>query len=682
MIFSSPLYHLSKRRYPVLLWAVLFLVALSSNVLAKQPLSLSTACHLYYQGAFQESLQMLALIVAKDPDDDIARRNYVQLLRENGDQEEALIQLQYLAKKYPHDLNIHLEILKVAYLSGHPEWTVENFKPEQATAQTHLWRGIALSALNLKEDAVLALNASVELAPFNPLAHAHLGYLQLAAGDPFQAKDSFNRALTQEPNWTQLFYPLAQAYLGAEDPIAAHRLLKRATAIAPWNREAKVALDMLESDYPELAKPPITPERDPNAIVPPFVESVPENLREIPTVRIGLVEKTRQVTIRTGDVFSIKHTSQSRTLTEGAGGLYRIAYDSGIICVKDATERILLTTSEPIMLSYENPAATTVLFDVDFGQGYYWAGRENRIYRGSIEFLPRMEGMTVVNRLDLESYLYAVVPSEMSAKWPAAALETQAIAARTYALANMGRFAERGFDMLGTVSSQAYNGVRTEYPSTTQAVDRTRGLILTYDNKPIGAFFSANSGGYSESSLSVWQFERPYLQAVPDKLLPDNNAPPYPEALANWLNERPLTYSSQPGYFAQSAFRWIHWVTREDLEAKLAEYKLGRIISVTTAGRGLSGRVEKVCVRGTAGERIIKGDAIRGKLGGLRSNLFVIEPKLDSDGLPEAFLLTGGGWGHGVGLDQTAAAGMAANGYEYKEILEHYYPGAQLTKRY
>ena len=682
MNLSSTLYRLNNKRSSLLLWSVLLLIVLSSSVLAKQPFSVETANRLYYQGEFQNSLQMLARIVAKEPDNDIARQNYAQLLRENGEQEEALAQLQYLAKKHPGDHSLRLEILKVTYLSGHPEWTLENFIAEQATAQMHLWHGLALQALDRKEAAILALETSIELAPFNPLAHAHLGYLHLAVGDPIRAKDNFNRALAQEPNWTQLFYPLAQAYMAAENPKAAHRLLIRATTTAPWNRDAKVSLDILESEYPELAKPPITPEKDPSTIVPPFVETVPENLQEIPVVRIGLVEKTRQVMIRTGDTFSVQRTGQSRTLINAPGGLYRITYDNGIISVTDDTESILLITSEPVILSYENPAATTVLFDVDFGQGYYWAGRENRIYRGSIEFLPRKEGMTVVNQLDLESYLYAVVPSEMSAKWPAAALETQAIAARTYALANIGRFAERGFDMLGTVSSQAYNGVRTEYPSTTKAVNNTRGQILTHEGKPIGAFFSANSGGFSESSLSVWRFDRSYLRATPDKLLQEHKAPLYPEALASWLNERPLTYSSQPGYFAQSAFRWVHWVTREDLDARLSEYNLGHIVSVTTAGRGLSGRVEQVRVRGTTGERVIRGDAIRGKLGGLRSNLFVIEPKLGADGLPEAFFLTGGGWGHGVGLDQTAAAGMASKGCGYQEILDHYYPGAQLTKKF
>jgi SpoIID/LytB domain protein len=109
---------------------------------------------------------------------------------------------------------------------------------------------------------------------------------------------------------------------------------------------------------------------------------------------------------------------------------------------------------------------------------------------------------------------------------------------------------------------------------------------------------------------------------------------------------------------------------------------LGTITSIAIAGRSPSGVVSKVLIKGTAGEYMLSSDAIRSKLGGLRSNMFIIEPKLDSDGQPESFIFYGGGWGHGVGLCQSGAAGMAAGGYKSAEILSHYYPGTELTVLY
>ena len=179
-----------------------------------------------------------------------------------------------------------------------------------------------------------------------------------------------------------------------------------------------------------------------------------------------------------------------------------------------------------------------------------------------------------------------------------------------------------------------------------------------------------------------WGFSAPYLQAVPDKLLPPRNGPMAPADLYAWLKSRPEAHSNHPKYSNRSAYRWSHWVSREEIEARLKlSATVGNILSLTVTERSISGRVAKVVIKGTKGEKSLKGDAIR-SLGGLRSNLFVVQPKLGADGLPEAFVFTGGGWGHGVGMAQSGAAGMAAAGYSFNDILAHYYQGAELTLKY
>jgi stage II sporulation protein D len=262
-------------------------------------------------------------------------------------------------------------------------------------------------------------------------------------------------------------------------------------------------------------------------------------------------------------------------------------------------------------------------------------------------------------------------------------LEAQAIAARTYALAHIKQYDARGFDLLPTVASQVYSGVGIEKLSSNTAVDATRGKILTYNSKPISAFYSGNNGGFSASSEEIWGIAVPYLQAVPDKMLPSRNEAMGPEELAEWLTSRPETFSSNPQYSGKSQYRWTLWVSRQEIENRLKRgQKLGMITSIALTGRSSSGVVSKVLIKGTAGEYTLSSDSIRSKLGGLRSNMFIIEPKLGSDGQPESFIFYGGGWGHGVGLCQSGAAGMAAGGYKSEEILSHYYPGTELTVLY
>lgn len=98
--------------------------------------------------------------------------------------------------------------------------------------------------------------------------------------------------------------------------------------------------------------------------------------------------------------------------------------------------------------------------------------------------------------------------------------------------------------------------------------------------------------------------------------------------------------------------------------------------------RGVTGRVESVTITGSRGETTVLRDAIRSALGGLRSNLFISAPQLNENGVAEAFLFEGAGWGHGVGMCQSGAAGMAEAGYEYTEVLGHYYPESDIEKRY
>ncbi len=276
-----------------------------------------------------------------------------------------------------------------------------------------------------------------------------------------------------------------------------------------------------------------------------------------------------------------------------------------------------------------------------------------RPYRGLLELRRTPSGrLTVINEVDLEEYLYGVLKMEVDPEWPADALRAQAVAARTLALQSLGRFASEGYDVRATTDTQVYGGISAEDPRTTAAVEETRGEIMTYEGRPIFAAYHSDSGGYTESSEVVWGGRYPYLQAVPD---------PYSTGAPNH-----------------------EWIVR--LEVPAFEERLRRagrsvngITGIEVAETTRSGRVGLVRITGTHGVLLIKGTDLRAILGAglLRSTLFIV--RLTPDEQPVVEFL-GRGSGHGVGLSQWGARGMAGAGRTYQEILRYYYTGIEISR--
>ena len=305
-------------------------------------------------------------------------------------------------------------------------------------------------------------------------------------------------------------------------------------------------------------------------------------------------------------------------------------------------------------------------------------------YRGAIRVMksPQRWGLTVVNVVPVEEYLYGVVGKEMSPSWHREALKAQAVAARTYAISHKNYFASRGFDMTDDTSSQIYAGINGESPSVIAAVDATRGEILTYGGKPIDAFFCSTAGGWTENSENVWGSRIPYLRGVSDDS------------------------SRMPSY------RWSVTTTPEKLAANLAAAGkgVGKVRSITlsplgkrpmaVSDRGVSGRVLSMTVNGSAGSVRVTGNAFQ-SIYGLKSTLFdfsqggaVPDPDSGRKGRSTTMTVKAGvpitiygyGWGHGLGMSQYGAYQMAqehgsADTY-YRTILTHYYTGTRLEKLY
>jgi stage II sporulation protein D len=223
-------------------------------------------------------------------------------------------------------------------------------------------------------------------------------------------------------------------------------------------------------------------------------------------------------------------------------------------------------------------------------------GVNNGVYRGNIEIRTATgPGLNSINALDLESYVRGVVPNESPSGWPAAALEAQAVAARTYAItSNVGG---RGFNQYADVRSQVYRGFLSETPSTGAAVTATRGEVVTYGGKAVTTFFFSTSGGYTENNENVFGGANPlpWLRGVKD---PYDDASPY----HRW---GPYSYSTK-------AFG-----------AKLGSWVRGRFRGLDVLQRGASPRVVRAEVRGSGGNAVVTGPQLRSRLG-LRDTWFYL----------------------------------------------------------
>ncbi|MEB3298111.1 MAG: SpoIID/LytB domain-containing protein [Candidatus Sericytochromatia bacterium] len=277
-------------------------------------------------------------------------------------------------------------------------------------------------------------------------------------------------------------------------------------------------------------------------------------------------------------------------------------------------------------------------------------------YRGEAELVADNRGLTLVDVVAPETYLRGVVPKEMPPAWPMEALKVQAVAARTYLAATLGRFAKEGFDLHADDRSQVYGGMSAEQPRTNDAVRSTAGLVLTWLGSPIKAYYSSGAGGMTEANDAVDGF----AERGPDGRL---EALPYlrPVVDFDWASRRYL---------------WEREVSSDQLAGALEDAKLGvgTPLSITVAERSPSGRARWVRVRGTNGERDLPGTRLRRVLR-LDSTLFEVGRVR-----ARTFLFSGRGWGHGVGMSQSGARQLADWGWDHAEILAHYYPGTRLER--
>jgi SpoIID/LytB domain protein len=365
------------------------------------------------------------------------------------------------------------------------------------------------------------------------------------------------------------------------------------------------------------------------------------------------------------------------------------------------------------------------LLDVTIGINFHWERKENQRFQGSLKIIVEEGKLTAINVLSVEDYLISVISSEMSATASLELLKAHAVISRSWLLAQgkeerkkekedgrketlqnsqeLIRWYERDahsrFDVCADDHCQRYQGItRASTDKVRQAVNETRGQVLVSEKKICDARFSKCCGGVFEEFQNCWSnIKYPYLSKQRDSktetifpdLQLDTEAEKWirssPEAFCNTKDKAVLSqilnnYDQETTEF----YRWKVVYTQKELSELIyrrSGIDFGTILDLISVERGTSGRLVKLKIVGSKQTLTIgKELEIRRTLSAshLYSSAFVVDKEGVKDGVPEQFILTGAGWGHGVGLCQIGAAVMGAQGYRYDEILLHYYIGAEI----
>jgi stage II sporulation protein D len=266
---------------------------------------------------------------------------------------------------------------------------------------------------------------------------------------------------------------------------------------------------------------------------------------------------------------------------------------------------------------------------------------------GIVQLVRRGKGVLVINQVDLEEYVKGVVPAEVNAAWHPEMLKVQAVAARTYALYQHMLSASRDYDVAASIQDQVYRGRQGIDARVEQAVESTRGLVVTHQDAPIYAAFSSTAAGITEDAVIVWSKDLPYLKGV----------------------ECPFDLES-PYYQWRASFKI------DTLEKNLRQqgFAVGTIATLTPLAYSKAGRVATLRILHSKGELILRGEELRKAVGYtvLPSTQFTIES------IGQEVVLSGYGAGHAVGLCQWGAKELAELGYSFSSILRYYYPGTEL----
>lgn len=435
-----------------------------------------------------------------------------------------------------------------------------------------------------------------------------------------------------------------------------------------------------------------------------------EVMADIPIIRVGIFINYKDISIR------------------GDKGLKIFDLSNGENLLIQRDDKLFKIVAEPqgIRINNEFFRMSKGIKVIPIGDGFLQV--QDKKYRGDIEVNINKSLLKVINIVEIEKYLYGVLKKEISPEWPAEVLKAQAIAARTFALSNMNKFISQGFNVCATTSSQEYGGVFCEHPATNRAINDTMGMVATYEGQPINAVYHSDSGGCTENCEDVWGGYVPYLRSVASEY-EAIVSPPNHQWSYSLTGEEFLTKLSKNDYVLNSIEEVAIGEKTESGRVKSVDIMGDNGKKITLKTNDFRLLIGPNLIRSTLfimeseecnGKEEIEEDdyniedeepvqeeepqrrvsdilkedrdfSITELIDLLNRPKDLSEPKvvkktkvIKKKENKENLILTfrGKGSGHGVGLSQWGAYGMATRGFKYDEILKYYYQGIRLSKIY
>ena len=455
------------------------------------------------------------------------------------------------------------------------------------------------------------------------------------------------------------------------------------------------------------------------------------NENNVPQVRVGIVSSPDKICLRFNGTFTLEGRCEitgDQTVQVNGDNMIELVTDNGLSSMGKSVN--FIPSSADCSFTIRN---------VTIGVSFHWRRQEDQTFKGALQCLIEGNKITAINVVSVEDYLESVISSEMSATASLELLKAHAVISRSWLLAQMQKpapAAGNGLDVLGDAAPvikaaadsgdelirwwdrddhvnydvcaddhcQRYQGItRASTDAVKKAIKSTWGQVLVHDGELCDARFSKSCGGVLEEFENCWEDEHHrYLEARRDSedemnfpdLTREDQAEEWiltsPRAFCNTTDKNVLSqvlndYDQETADF----YRWrVEYSQQQlaDLIRRRTGDDYGRVKDLQPVARGTSGRLYKMKIVGEKLTKVIgKELAIRYALSesALYSSAFVVERHdIDAEGYPAKFVLRGAGWGHGVGLCQIGAAVMGAKGYNYKQILLHYFIGAELETKY
>ncbi|MBU2063101.1 MAG: SpoIID/LytB domain-containing protein, partial [Candidatus Omnitrophica bacterium] len=634
-----------------------------------------------------------------------ALAEYRKALRFNPEAKEPLINLAIIHKniyQYAQSMSLYKKLLQIApdktiyanlgevyYLSSSPQEAIGAFNTGVALGETRAYvyflLGRCFQETGELEKAAENFEKAVELDDTYAVAYLYLGYVYKQRKMRDKAQGYFEKALIHDPNLTQGYREIAELHFHSGRYEEALQNCRRFNAIYPQDTQAKVFIDKILKVGGDDLKEKLAAKEKKRYLESEAKIVVPKKVKDAPLVRV-LIEKNKQLRFKCRGKFAVFTKGARNALFKGTPqALYALVNNQGRISISTEGKKLQELDGQIIIVP-EKPEDTILVFEVGVGTGDFWASRVDRAYRGKLDVKAEGNELTIVNIVNIEEYLYGVVPSEMPSSWPQEALRAQAVAARSEVYKKLFRHKQEGYDFCSGVHCQVYGGTLVETEATCSAVDETAGLVAVCDNKPIDAVYSNSCGGHTQNNVFGQREDISYFQGRPDSggffgfVFPLS-----PLELEDWLWGKDINANCNNKYFSRSSnFRWIKLYTVQELQELINDKKpVGRIISIKILERNKSSHIQELEIIGSKGRLILSKELdIRKTLGGLRSSMFNIDVKIDKYGRPKEFLFYGGGWGHAVGMCQVGAATMAQKGATYREILNFYYASIEIKKMY